>query len=182
VETARAADDGASTSSGALPEPMEVQSVAESPDPTETLCEPMQLDFTRNNVMQEHWNAGNERLRALFTDNPFGLQCDVCDRSWFVKDLKKVKVRHMRLLETTFPGEEVAAFQLCGTYCNALDAKKVPTLSRSNGFKYPPKPVYVAMSRVTSLDRLYVTNTRDDHKFCHGYGNTAPAVKVIKDE
>jgi hypothetical protein len=58
-----------------------------------------------------------------------------------VKDLKKVKVRRMRLLETTFPGEEVAAFELCGTCCKALDERKVPTLSRSNGFKYPPKPV-----------------------------------------
>jgi hypothetical protein len=86
---------------------MEVQSVPESPDPAETFSEPMQLDFTRNDVLQEHWNAANERLRAVFTDNPFGLARDVCDRLWFAKDLKKVKVRHMRLLETTFPGEEV---------------------------------------------------------------------------
>jgi hypothetical protein len=62
--------------------------------------------------MQEHWNAANERLRAVFTDNPFGLACDICDRLWFAKDLKKVWVRHMRLLVTTFPGEEVAEFQL----------------------------------------------------------------------
>jgi hypothetical protein len=38
------------------------------------------------------------------------------------------------------------------------------------------------MSRVTSLDGLYLTNTRDDHKFYHGYGGTAPTVKEIKDE
>jgi hypothetical protein len=120
---------------------MEVQSVAESPDPTETFSEPTQLNFTINDVMQEHWNAANERLRAVFTDNPFGLACDVCDSLWLAKDLKNVKVRHMRLLETTFHGEEVAAYQLCGTCCKALDANKVPTLSRSNRFKYPPKPV-----------------------------------------
>jgi hypothetical protein len=83
--------------SATLPRPMEVQCVAESPDPTETFSEPM----------QGHWNVSNERLRAVFTDNPFGLACDVCDRLWFAKDLKKVKVRHVRLLETTFPGEEV---------------------------------------------------------------------------
>jgi hypothetical protein len=52
----------------------------------------MQMDFTRNDAMQEHWNAANERLRAVFTDNPFGLACDVCDRLWFAKDFKKVKV------------------------------------------------------------------------------------------
>jgi hypothetical protein len=42
--------------------------------------------------------------------------------------------------------------------------------------------VYVAMSRVTSLYGLCLTNTRDDHKFYHGYGNTAPEVKEINDE
>jgi hypothetical protein len=161
---------------------MEVQSVAESPDPTEICSEPMQLNFTRNDMMQEHWNAANEHLRAVFTDNPFNLACDVCDRLWFAKDFKKVKVRHMRLLETTFPGEEVAAFHLCGTCCKALDANEVPTLSRSNGCKYAPKLVYVALNHVTSLDGLYLTNTRDDHKFYHCYGSTAPAVKEIKDE
>jgi hypothetical protein len=79
----------------------------------------MQVDCTRNDLMREHWNAANERVRAVLTDNPF----DWC------------------LLKTTFPGEEVAAFHLCGTCCKALDANKVPTLSPSNGFKYPPKPV-----------------------------------------
>jgi hypothetical protein len=108
---------------------MEVQ----FPDTAETFSEPMQLDFTRNDAMQEHWNAANERLRPVFTDNPFGLACDVCDLLWFAKELKKVKVRHMRLLETTFPGEEVAAFQLCGTCCKALDANKIPRLWRPNG-------------------------------------------------
>jgi hypothetical protein len=68
---------------------MEVQSVAESPDPAETFSEPMQLDFTRNDMMQEHCNAANERLGAVFTDNPFGLACDVCDRLWFAEHLKK---------------------------------------------------------------------------------------------
>jgi hypothetical protein len=42
----------------ALPEPMEVQFVAES------FSEPMQSDFTTNDVMQAHWNAANERLRT----------------------------------------------------------------------------------------------------------------------
>jgi hypothetical protein len=46
----------------ALPEPMEVQSVAESLDPAETFTELMQSDFTTNDVMQQHWNAANERL------------------------------------------------------------------------------------------------------------------------
>jgi hypothetical protein len=43
----------------------------------------MQLDFTRNDLMQEHRNAANERLRAVFTNNPFGL-CVRCLRSFVV--------------------------------------------------------------------------------------------------
>ncbi|GFT56149.1 gamma-aminobutyric acid type B receptor subunit 1 [Trichonephila clavipes] len=41
---------------------------------------------------------------------------------------------------------------------------------------------YVALSRVTSIDRLYLTNDKDDFKFYHGRGSTAPTVKDIRDE
>ncbi|GFW58118.1 ATP-dependent DNA helicase [Trichonephila clavipes] len=39
--------------------------------------------------------------------------------------------------------------------------------------------VYVALSRVTSIDGLYLTNDKDDFKFYHGRGSTA---KDIRDE
>ncbi|GFS68630.1 ATP-dependent DNA helicase [Trichonephila clavipes] len=42
--------------------------------------------------------------------------------------------------------------------------------------------VYVALSRVTSIDGLYLTNDKDDFKFYHGRGSTAPTVKNIHDE
>ncbi|GFX05943.1 ATP-dependent DNA helicase PIF1, partial [Trichonephila clavipes] len=42
--------------------------------------------------------------------------------------------------------------------------------------------VYVALSRVTSTDGLYLTNDKDDFKFYHGRGSTAPTVKDIRDE
>ncbi|GFY24326.1 ATP-dependent DNA helicase [Trichonephila clavipes] len=42
--------------------------------------------------------------------------------------------------------------------------------------------VYVALSRVTSIDGLYLTNDKDDFKFYHGRGSTAPTVKDIHDE
>jgi hypothetical protein len=64
-ERRRVDGGGASTSSAALPERMEIQSAAESPDPAETFSEPMQLDFTRTDVLQEHWNAGNEPTRGV---------------------------------------------------------------------------------------------------------------------
>ncbi|GFV93934.1 uncharacterized protein TNCV_3572871 [Trichonephila clavipes] len=42
--------------------------------------------------------------------------------------------------------------------------------------------VYVALSRVTSIDGLYLTNDKDDFNFYHGRGSTAPTVKDIRDE
>ncbi|GFV44671.1 hypothetical protein TNCV_212251 [Trichonephila clavipes] len=42
--------------------------------------------------------------------------------------------------------------------------------------------VYVALSRVTSIDGLYLTNDKDGFKFYHGRGSTAPTVKNIRDE
>ena len=42
--------------------------------------------------------------------------------------------------------------------------------------------VYVALSRVTSINGLYLTNDRDDFKFYHGQGSAAPTVKEIRDE
>ncbi|GFT51651.1 ATP-dependent DNA helicase [Trichonephila clavipes] len=42
--------------------------------------------------------------------------------------------------------------------------------------------VYVALSKVTSIDGLYLTNDKDDFKFYHGRGSTAPTVKDIRDE
>jgi hypothetical protein len=46
----------------------------------------------------------------------------------------------MLLLHDTFPGEVVADFKLCNACKISLDSNKIADLSRSNGFKYPPKP------------------------------------------
>ncbi|GFW35158.1 uncharacterized protein TNCV_5067231 [Trichonephila clavipes] len=42
--------------------------------------------------------------------------------------------------------------------------------------------VYVALSRVTSIDGLYLTNDKDGFKFYHGRGSTAATVKDIRVE
>ncbi|GFQ63887.1 ATP-dependent DNA helicase [Trichonephila clavata] len=42
--------------------------------------------------------------------------------------------------------------------------------------------VYMALSRVTSLDGLHVTNTRSDLKFYHGFGPACPTVRKVRDE
>ena len=42
--------------------------------------------------------------------------------------------------------------------------------------------VYVAMSRATSLEGLYIANSDDDFTFYHGRGNNSPNTKDIRDE
>jgi len=42
--------------------------------------------------------------------------------------------------------------------------------------------VYVGMSRVTSLDGLYMTNVTSDFTFHHGSGSVAPGVREVTDE
>ncbi|GFQ87911.1 uncharacterized protein TNCT_497461 [Trichonephila clavata] len=56
-----------------------------------------------------------------------------------MRSLKSTKEKHLPLLNNTFPEDLVADFKLCYTCKNSLDSDKVPTLSRSNRFVYPPK-------------------------------------------
>ena len=42
--------------------------------------------------------------------------------------------------------------------------------------------VYVGMSRVTSVDGLYMTNAKGDFTFYHGSGSVAPGVREVRDE
>lgn len=42
--------------------------------------------------------------------------------------------------------------------------------------------VYVALSRVTSLEGLFLTNEKNDHIFYHKYGSLAPSIREIQQE
>ncbi|GFY24337.1 uncharacterized protein TNCV_1013861 [Trichonephila clavipes] len=98
------------------------------------------LNISRSEAMQNHWRSADKRFKTVFEANPFGLSCSVCERLWFERDLKKVKHRNISLLQTKFPDENVMKFRLCSTCSKSIDANKIPTLSRSNGFRYSPKP------------------------------------------
>ncbi|GFT15661.1 uncharacterized protein TNCV_4985841 [Trichonephila clavipes] len=98
------------------------------------------LNISRSEAMQNHWRSADKRFKMVFEANPFGLSCSVCDRLWFERDLKKVKHRNISFLQTKFPDENVTEFRLCSTCSKSIDANKIPTLSHSNGFRYPPKP------------------------------------------
>ncbi|GBP21987.1 hypothetical protein EVAR_18628_1 [Eumeta japonica] len=98
------------------------------------------VNISRSEAIQNHWRSEDKRFKTVFEANPFGLSCSVCDRLWFERDLKKVKYRNISFLQTKFPDENVTEFRLCSTCSKSIDANKIPTLSRSNGFRYPPKP------------------------------------------
>lgn len=99
------------------------------------------LDGTlpRDSAMTNHWRLASNRFNQVFMNNKFGHACEICDRLWFERDLKKVKEQHLRTLEPIF-GDEAQRFVACANCFRSLDQGKLPALSTTNGFKYPPKP------------------------------------------
>ncbi|GFY18044.1 uncharacterized protein TNCV_3385351 [Trichonephila clavipes] len=135
-----AADNLASTSTTGIPVLMEVTNEQTIDISIRSATELRDLNISRSEAMQNHWRSADKRFKTVFEANPFGLSCSVCDRLWFERDLKKVKHRNISFLLTKFPDENVTEFRLCSTCSKPIDANKIPTLSRSNGFRYPPKP------------------------------------------
>ncbi|CAD7092486.1 unnamed protein product [Hermetia illucens] len=97
------------------------------------------FDCIRSSFMKTHWAAASARFTTTFINSPSGNKCDVCDRLWFLRSLKPTNEKHLPLLNNAFPEEPEADFKLCGTCKKSLDSGKLSTLSRSNGFVYPPK-------------------------------------------
>ncbi|GFU93480.1 uncharacterized protein TNCV_2200581 [Trichonephila clavipes] len=97
------------------------------------------IDCVRWLFIETHWRVASARFTMTFVNCPFGQKCDVCDRLWFLRSLKPTNEKHLPLLNNTFPEQLVTDFKLCATCKNSLDSDQVPTLSRSNGFVYPPK-------------------------------------------
>ncbi|XP_028966621.1 uncharacterized protein LOC100900662 [Galendromus occidentalis] len=77
----------------------------------------------------------------MFLDNEFGHKCDVCDRIWFKRDLKAVDSVIANFLIPYFPDENVHSFRLCHNCYKVSRGRKIPNLSKVNGYRYPPKPV-----------------------------------------
>lgn len=78
-------------------------------------------------------------FRKKFEDNNLGEDCNVCGRFWWTSDMKPIPVEGGRMLVETGHYGSVEGFNVCGTCRGSLREKKVPRLSKSNGFYYPPK-------------------------------------------
>jgi hypothetical protein len=50
----------------------------------------MSTDPTSASVIYNYYQA-NEYFLKNFIGNPFGYACNICDRLWYMNDLKKVK-------------------------------------------------------------------------------------------
>jgi hypothetical protein len=84
------------------------------------------------------YNQANEYFQKNFTGNQFGYACDICDILWYMNGLKQRKEKHISLLAPEFPGMDVAQFKACVTCTATVDSDKVPSLSSSKSFMYPP--------------------------------------------
>jgi hypothetical protein len=94
---------------------------------------------------EAYYKRADDTFHKIFVNNTFGHVCDVCDRIWFKLDLSLISVSQVAVLEEEFANERnrLPTFKLCSTCRQALNAKKVPSLSRSNGYKYHEHPTHL---------------------------------------
>ena len=89
---------------------------------------------------RRNWQRALNQFQRVFVENDFGHKCDICDRIWFVKDLKGVTSRMVSFLDIHFPGENTRDFRLCNNCFKVCGSNKIPPMSKTNGYRYPEKP------------------------------------------
>jgi hypothetical protein len=94
---------------------------------------------------EAYYKGADDTFHKIFVSNTFGHVCDVCDRIWFKLNLSLITVSQVALLEEEFVNERalLPTFKLCSACRQALNAKKVPSLSRSNSCKCLEHPTHV---------------------------------------
>ena len=122
----------------------------------------------------------DKAFHKQFIQNEFGYACSVCDRLWFENDLRPITEDGRRVLLEGGHFESVTGFLVCQTCRNSLRAGRVPTLSTSNGFKYPEKPSHLPpLDRITErliTPRLVFMQIR---RLCHARGSCSIIGQVI---
>lgn len=95
------------------------------------------------------WKSATLRLQRMFFENDFGHTCSVCDRLWFARDLRLATSRIAGFLAEYFPHDDTSMFKLCDNCLKFCRKSKIPPLSRTNGYEYPPKP-----ANLPKLDKI----------------------------
>lgn len=93
-----------------------------------------------------------------FLDQSFGHSCKVCDRLWFDNNLTRIgsiqnerdRTNAIAVLHQEFGGGaananigKLSEYMVCGTCKDALTSGKVPVMSVSYGYRYPPQPAHL---------------------------------------
>jgi hypothetical protein len=104
-----------------------------------------EMEYIRGVEYEAYYKRYDDTFHKIFVNNTFGHVCDVCDRIWFKLDLSLITVSQVAGLEEEFANERdrLPTFKLCSTCRQAVNAKKVLSLSRSNGYKYHEHPTHL---------------------------------------
>ena len=95
------------------------------------------------NEFDNLWRFTNAEWKHRFTSNTFCHRCDICYRLWYINDLKQVTVPMAHYLRAEFSEEETKNFKLCRTCFIPCRKNKIPAMSRTNGYTFPPTPSHL---------------------------------------
>ena len=84
------------------------------------------------------------RFEDTFLNIGFTHSCSVRDRLWTDSSLNDAPYESHNILGREFPAEDVQLFRVCNNCYKMLLKKRIPNMSKSNGFVYPPKPDHLS--------------------------------------
>jgi len=96
------------------------------------------------------FQKAHREFENKFTNNPYGHACSVCDRLWFLNDLRLASILHENILNSIIPNIPRKNIELCNTCRASLNKNKIPTIATHNGFKYPTMPDYLPLLNLVS--------------------------------
>ena len=74
----------------------------------------------------QSWERATVHFKKTFLENEFGHKSNVCDRLWFLRDLKAIDSGVASFLAEYFPEENTAQFILCGNCFKVCKSHKIP--------------------------------------------------------
>jgi hypothetical protein len=116
--------------------------ISDSDPPVDVDIDASSEELSVRELLEARWKTSTTRFKNMFTNNEFGLECNVCDRLWFDRDLTKASNKHVEILRSHFSDnlDTLKELQLFVTCKQSLNRSKLQTLSKINGFVYPLKP------------------------------------------
>jgi hypothetical protein len=75
------------------------------------------IELSVRELWEARWKTSNTRFKNMITNNAFGLECSVCERLWFDRNLTKASNKHVEILRSHFSEDlhTLKEFRLCVT-------------------------------------------------------------------